>query len=93
MQKHGQIYVQKGVDTALAVDMVFMAAKSLFDVALLISADSDLVAAAQSVKDLGKHVELGVFSTTKAMHLKQICDKTIVLDPVVDKLLSALSQK
>jgi uncharacterized LabA/DUF88 family protein len=45
MTKVGGTYSQKGVDTAIAVDMIMMAVKDLYDVAVLISADSDLAEA------------------------------------------------
>lgn len=87
MVRKGGSYVQKGVDVAMAVDMLGMAYKDRYDAAVLLSADSDLVSAVQNVKDLGKHVELGLCSTTRAFHLAQVCDRTIALDPILARLL------
>ena len=72
--------VEKGVDVKLAVDMVALAAKNLYDVGVLISADGDFADAVQHVKDMGKHVEVAYPSAHGIYHLKQACDKFILLD-------------
>lgn len=87
MDKKGTNYVQKGVDVAIAIDILYMASKNMYDVAVLLSADSDLVGAVQKAKDFGKQVELGIFSSAKASHLIKACDKIVTLDALVDKLL------
>jgi len=71
---------EKGVDVRLAVDMVAFAAKNLYDVAVLVSADGDFSDAIQYVKDMGKHVEVAYPPPGKLYHLRQICDKFILLD-------------
>ncbi len=51
--------VEKGVDVALAVDMLTLAFKDRYDVAILISSDADFRAAVETVKfETGKVVEL-----------------------------------
>lgn len=50
------IYVEKGVDVMIAIDMVGMAIQSSYDAAYLLSADGDFAPAAQFVRDLGKKV-------------------------------------
>ncbi len=72
--------VEKGVDVALATDMVGNAAKNLYDTAIIISADGDFVGAVQFVKDLGKHVEVAYPQGGKLHHLKETCDKFTLLD-------------
>jgi len=71
---------EKGVDVRLAVDMVAFAAKNLYDVAVLVSADGDFADAVQYVKDMGKHVEVAYPPLGKLHHLRQICDKFVLLD-------------
>lgn len=58
---HRVRYQEKGVDMRVGVDMLAGASKGLYDVAILVSGDGDLVEAVQAVKDLGKHVELATF--------------------------------
>jgi len=70
---------QKGVDVKLAVDMIDYAVQEVYDTAILVSGDSDLVPAVKLVKDIGAHVELAFFD--ECYHLKQIADKMTVLNP------------
>lgn len=53
--------LQKGVGVRLAVDMVSMARKGMYETALLVSGDADFTSAIQEVKDMGLHVELAYF--------------------------------
>lgn len=50
---------EKGIDVALAVDLVSMAYKEEMDVAIVMSADYDLVPAIQEVVHRRRHRELG----------------------------------
>ena len=49
-------YTEKRVDVSIAVDMVTMACEGTYDVAYLLSADSDLVPAVEAVRSRGKKV-------------------------------------
>lgn len=79
MEKRSSGWEEKGVDARLASDMVFMAARDLYDVAVLVSGDGDLAFAAQAVKDLGKHVENAYFKKGRSQHLIKSCDSFIEL--------------
>jgi uncharacterized LabA/DUF88 family protein len=72
--------VEKGVDIAIAVDMLKMAFRDLYDTAILISGDGDFAYAAEAVKDLGKHVENAMPKSGISFHLKSACDRFILLD-------------
>ncbi|MBI5970757.1 MAG: NYN domain-containing protein, partial [Deltaproteobacteria bacterium] len=48
---------EKGIDVNIAVDMLTMAFKNIYDTAILVSGDGDFEKAIKGVKDLGKHVE------------------------------------
>lgn len=77
LEKRGNTWVEKGVDVRLAVDMLSMGVKNLYDVAVLISGDGDFASAIDAVKDLGKHVEVAYVSQT--YQLKTSWDKFINL--------------
>lgn len=62
MEKRDDTYVEKGVDTLLAVDMLSMAYKSAYDVAILVTADADFVPVVNEVKSFGKCVFNAYFS-------------------------------
>ncbi len=49
-------YHEKGVDVQIAVEMIRFARQDKYDVAYLVSSDTDLVPAVEEVKDLGKEV-------------------------------------
>lgn len=61
--QHGE----KEVDAMIVVDMVSMAYEDAFDVAYLVSADSDFIPAVKKVQQLGK--EVVVASTSRAARL------------------------
>ena len=54
---HDGAFYEKGVDVKLAVDIVVGAYENLYDVAIVVSSDTDLIPAVQKVKALGKEVE------------------------------------
>jgi uncharacterized LabA/DUF88 family protein len=70
---------QKGVDVRIAVDMVTHGFKNNYDIAVIVSADSDLVPAVENIKAEGKQVELAFFD--KCWELKNSCDTFIELTP------------
>lgn len=72
-------YQEKGVDMRIGVDMLASASKSLYDVAILVSGDGDLVEAVNAVKELGKHVEVATFAASRSDELAAAAD---VLTPL-----------
>jgi hypothetical protein len=52
---------EKGIDVMLAVDMVMGAIRDEYDVAILMSADTDLIPAAEAVTEAGKWVEFAAW--------------------------------
>ena len=52
---------EKGIDVMLAVDMVKGAMSDEYDVAILMSADTDLIPAAEAVIDAGKWIEFAAW--------------------------------
>ncbi len=76
---HGTTQVEKGVDVRLAVDMVSLAFAHVYDTAILVSSDADLVPAVEQVKNLGKHVEYAYISKL-SVGLVECCDRVIQID-------------
>jgi uncharacterized LabA/DUF88 family protein len=60
--KNDGVYHEKGVDVKIAVDLLVGAYENIYDVAILVSSDTDLIPAIQKVKQLGKEVEYIGFS-------------------------------
>ena len=66
---------EKGVDVALAVDMLTGAFEDLYDAAVLVSSDGDFKPAVEAVQRLGKRVEYLYFQgSTFSRALDQACD-------------------
>jgi len=51
-----EVYVEKAVDVMIAVDMTLLATRDAYDAAYLLSADGDLTAAVDAVRQLRKKV-------------------------------------
>lgn len=78
---NGEIkYSVKEDDIHIAVDMVKLAYNDAYDTAILVSSDGDFVPAIKAVKERGKRVENIGFKTKFSWHLKQTCDRFILLE-------------
>lgn len=62
-------YHEKGVDVLMAVDLVCGAYENLYDTAILVSSDTDLIPALDKVRSKGKRVEYIGFSHKPSMGL------------------------
>ena len=76
--ENSQGWVQKGVDVKLAVDLVDMAAKNLYEVGIVVSGDGDLEPAVYSAKSYGQHIELAYFPG-RSQKLQGACDRFVGL--------------
>ncbi len=54
-------YVEKGIDVHIAIDMVHLASQNNYDVAILVSGDTDFLPAVKLAKKFGKHVTVAAF--------------------------------
>ncbi|MDY6907139.1 MAG: NYN domain-containing protein [Chloroflexota bacterium] len=72
--------VEKGIDVMLATDLLHFAWIGLYEVAVLVSGDSDFAYALQAVKNMGKHVEVAYFESNISKDLLDIADKRHQLD-------------
>jgi uncharacterized LabA/DUF88 family protein len=81
----GNIYVEKGVDISLAIDLLDLAYHNTYDTAIIISGDGDFANAVKIVQRMGKHVENASTRSCQSHHLEQTCDKTIIIDATILK--------
>jgi uncharacterized LabA/DUF88 family protein len=82
---------QKGVDVQLAVDLVEFAYKDVFDIAVLLSGDIDLIECVRTTKNLGKHVVIFGDETVTSEEMKREADMFINLSRLDDKQLDQIS--
>ncbi len=74
------VSVEKGIDIMLATDLLYFAWNDFYDVAVLVSGDSDFAYALQAVKNMGKHVEVAYFESGVSKDLLDVADNRHVLD-------------
>ena len=74
------VAVEKGIDIMLATDLLYFAWNNFYDVAILVSGDSDFTYALQAVKNMGKHVEVAYFESGVSKDLLNIADNRYLLD-------------
>jgi len=72
--------VEKGVDIMLGTDLLYFAWKDLYDTAIVVSGDADFAYALQTVKNMGKHVEVAYFEGATARELLAVADVRHQLD-------------
>lgn len=78
----GQSKNEKMVDVSIAVDMVTLASKNAYDVAILCSGDSDFIPAVDAVMDFGKEVYVAGFESTSSWELRKASLGYIYLDDI-----------
>ncbi len=66
---------EKGVDVKIAIDLVVGAIDDLFDTAILVSSDTDLIPAIKYARHKGKQVEYVAVGHV-SYNLKKVCDVT-----------------
>jgi uncharacterized LabA/DUF88 family protein len=57
LMKKGEAYVEKGTDVQMAVDMLVGAYENKYDIAIMVSSDTDLIPVIRQIRNLGKDVE------------------------------------
>jgi uncharacterized LabA/DUF88 family protein len=74
------IPVERGIDVMLATDLLYFAANNTYDIAILVSGDSDFGYTLQVVKNMGKHVEVAYFENAASRDLINSADYLHELD-------------
>lgn len=88
LQETPKGYKEKGVDVLLVIDMLTNAYENNYDIAVLLSGDSDFIPAIESIQALKKKIELWCFKDSVAWQLERKVQKKNVkyLDKMIDKI-------
>jgi len=72
---------EKGIDIMLTTDLLTHSFKQNYDVAILVTGDSDYVGAIQQVKNNGQNVEVALFGRQNTSRpLREVADRIIEID-------------
>jgi uncharacterized LabA/DUF88 family protein len=71
---------QKGVDTLIAFDLVALATRNAYDIAVIVAGDQDFVCPILEVRMMNKQIENAFTEHAWAPALKKVVDKAILLD-------------
>lgn len=77
--ENGGKYHEKGVDVQLATDLLIGAYENRYDVAMIISSDTDLIPAIRKIRALGKHIEYIGFSHRPSLGLQRETSRSYLL--------------
>jgi len=66
--------VEKGIDIMLATDLLRFGYNGLYDIAVLVSGDSDFAYVLQTAKNIGRHVEVAYFERSISKDLLDVAD-------------------
>jgi uncharacterized LabA/DUF88 family protein len=80
MMENSGIFHEKGVDVKIAVDLIVGAYENLFDTAILISSDTDLIPAVEKVIKLNKKIEYVGLSYRPSFGLMKKVSETKLLN-------------
>jgi len=72
---------EKGVDVRLAVEMIRFARENKYDIAYLVSSDTDLVAAVEEVRAFGKKIQYVGIPKGQSYGLSSVADDVRLLRP------------
>lgn len=81
IQHPDKSFHEKGVDVRLAVEMIRFARQNAYDIAYLVSSDTDLVAAVEEVQSFGKTVQYVGIAKGQSFGLTKIADDVRLLRP------------
>ena len=94
LMKNDGVYHEKGVDVKIAVDLLVGAYEDMYDTAILISSDTDLIPAIQKIKHLGKEVEYIGFSHKPSLALQKYASLTrLMIKEDLEKFISKTAYK
>jgi uncharacterized LabA/DUF88 family protein len=72
---------EKGVDVHLAIDLIVGAVENLYDTAIIVSSDTDLIPAVRYIREKGKSVEYAGFAAKPSLGMARESTLSVLLRP------------
>lgn len=76
-----KVYKEKGTDVKIAVDLIVGAVDNLYDTAILVSSDTDLIPAVRYIKYKDKKIEYVGFAHAPSLGIQKYANFSILLLP------------
>lgn len=86
------VLIEKGVDVALATDMMSLGVQDAYDVAVLVSNDGDFGPAVEFLRGKGKKVYHAQFNPDHSRNLRRVCFTTINLATLASEIARPASR-
>jgi uncharacterized LabA/DUF88 family protein len=84
--QYGERRFEKGLDVMLVTDMLVLAHRDVYDVAILVAGDRDYLYAVKALKEMGKRVEVSSFDNSCSRELGLTADSTISLTRIAARI-------
>ncbi|MFH1054709.1 MAG: NYN domain-containing protein [Candidatus Altiarchaeota archaeon] len=78
--KKTRYFVEKNTDVNIAIDLVDLAHKNVYDIAVMVTGDGDFSGAVRLVRTFSKEVEHARFRKNYSTELNRACNREIILD-------------
>jgi len=86
LRRRGDEFIEKGADVRLVTDLLSLGLKGAYDIAVLVSGDSDFIDAIEEIKRVGKRVEVAMFERSISSELRRSADSFVSLDKIAEKI-------
>lgn len=77
-------FKEKGTAVLLASDLIYLAARGIYDIAVVFTENTDFISVINQVREIGKNVELCLFPDSQPRELTQAADVVVPLDKVLE---------
>jgi uncharacterized LabA/DUF88 family protein len=84
--QYGERRFEKGLDVMLVTDMLVLAHRDVYDVAILVAGDRDYLYAVKALKEMGKRVEVSSFDDACSRELGLTADSMISLTRIAARI-------
>jgi hypothetical protein len=82
-QKH---WIDKGLDTCIALDLLSMASQGFYDVAVLVSDDEELVPAVEAVQDILDKKVIHAGFRNAGRRMRAVCWGNVAFDEIAERI-------